>query len=111
MKNLRNSLMMVALFSVTLFLSSFTPPNNGNGVIVEVVKGQVWTLTSCGGLQVPSQSSTTQYKNGVVHMRTLIFSLPEGHCLVQDKINKLEISGHRVIVTPGGMLIAKLVIN
>lgn len=102
--------MMVALFSVTLFLSSFTPPNNGNGVIVEVVKGQVWTLTACG-IVVPSQSSTTQIKNGEVHMRTLIFSLPEDHCLVQDKINKLEISGFRINVTPGGMLIAKQVFN
>ena len=102
---------MLVMFCLVLSSSVSAPEAaTGNGTIVEVVKDQVWILSACGE-QVQSQSATTQLKDGVVHMRTVIFSLPDDHCLVLDRINKLEISGFRVIVTPGGMAIAKQVFN
>ena len=101
---------MVALFTVTLFLSSFTPPDNGNGVIVEVVKNESWELITCDG-NFPVQSTTSQYKNGVLHMRTNIYSLPAGHCELQKKAIKYGSHPYTILVTPGGMVLAKQVYN
>ena len=100
MKFLSGAAMLVMFCLV--FSSSVPAPDaaTGNGTIVEVVKDQVWTLTACGGLQVQSQSATTQIKNGFVHIRTVIFSLPDDHCLVpDDEAFKTEISGFNVICT------------
>jgi len=83
----------------------------GNGTIVEVVKGQSWYYTSGCSPVVSTTKSTSQTKNGVVHLRTIIFQLPEGHCAIQDKAYKFEISGMVANVTPSGMMIVKLVNN
>ena len=102
---------MLVMFCLVLSSSVSAPEAApGNGTIVEVVKNQTWQLNACG-MVVYSQSSTSQYKDGVVHMRTLIFRLPCDHCMVLDKINKFELSEFKVIVTPGGMMIAKQVFN
>ena len=103
------------LFVIGLTFSSFTSPDAetaNNGVIVEVVKGHVYTfLTGCAD-PVESTKSTTQRKNGKIHLITIMFDLPDGHCSIPDKnAYEAEISGFRVIFTPSGKKIAKMVNN
>ena len=91
MKILRNSLMIVALFSVTLFFSSFTQSNNdnGNGNIVTIDNGQTWWWapddTSCGDAWVPSTSARVQSATKGFWSLTVTFQLPEGHCDIPEK--------------------------
>lgn len=116
MKNfikLISSVALIAMFSFALSSYDSVQPldDPGNGVIVEVVKNQLWFLNACG-TSVESSTSTSQYKNGELHMRTLHFDLPDGHCLIPEKgTNKFVISGHDAIVTPSGRMNVKLIIN
>lgn len=120
---------MISGFVVVLFLSflfsPFTtqatpPPDGDKGVLVEIIKGQ-WTLitTDCEGgyMYIPSteNSTTTQIKDGVMHMVTIIFILPEGHCLIPDKAVKEVYGSGRYkqtwLWTPDGKLIVKMINN
>ncbi|MCK0109781.1 hypothetical protein MWU58_10775 [Flavobacteriaceae bacterium S0825] len=105
------ALMFMLVFTLSSFSSNTEVEVDNNGTIVEVVKGQVWTLTACGGFQVMSDKSTRQYKNGSTHLLTIVFELPEGHCLIQKKAYKTVISGITVNITPSGMAIAKYINN
>lgn len=115
MKNLIKIIGSAALLiTMSLALSSYDSvqplDDPGNGTIVEVVKGSTWYYIACGEV-VSTTKTTSQYKDGVLHNRTLVFSLPEGHCSIQDTAYKTVISGHDVNITPSGMMIVKLVIN
>ena len=112
MKNfikLISSAALLVMFS--LALSSYDtvqqPADDpGNGTVVEVIKGQLWVLYSCGP-DVYTEKTTTQIKDGVVHIRTVIFQLPEGHCAIPEKAYK---SGP-FLVNPSGKVIYKMVDN
>lgn len=115
MKNLIKfigSAALLVMFSLALSSYDSVQPldDPGNGTIVEVVKDQQWNLSACGQV-VSTTKTTSQYKDGVLHNRTLVFSLPEGHCFIQDKAYKMVISGHDANITPSGMMIVKLVNN
>ena len=107
------------LFVIGLAFSSFTSgetETSNNGVIVEVVKNHVYTFFSGCADPVESVKSTTQTKNGEVHLVSIMFELPEGHCWIPEK---KAVKGNvpsplglfRVNVTPSGNMIAKLIIN
>ncbi|WP_321309331.1 hypothetical protein [Marinifilum fragile] len=117
---------IISSFVVLVFLSFLfspitalsTPPNSDKGTVVEVVKGE-WTLMipDCEGgfLYIPSteRSTTTQIKDGIYHMLTLIFILPDGHCFIPDKAVK-EVYGSGLwketwLWTPDGKLIVKFI--
>ncbi|MCX2719727.1 hypothetical protein [Lentiprolixibacter aurantiacus] len=104
---------MLAILSWTLSSFTSTQPldDPGNGTIVEVVKGQIWVFTACDGLEVFTDKTTIQYKDGVPHVATLVFSLPEGHCSIPDTAYKTFLGPFEVTFTPGGQLIAKFINN
>lgn len=114
----------VVLVFLSLLLSPLTalstPPESEKGVVVEVTKGG-WTLitTDCNGgtLYIPSteNSTTTQVKDGVFHMLTLVFILPDGHCNIPDKAVKEKYGSGLYksswLWTPDGKLIVKMINN
>jgi len=115
MKNIvRLALGLVLVFGLSIVLSSFASPGpvDNKGVVVEVVKDEAWALnTTCGWL--PCQSTTTQYKDGVVHMRTTIYDL-RGFCDddIPEKAEKVVISDNYYILwTASGMVISKTKYN
>lgn len=112
MKNfikLFGSMALLVMFCLTLSSYDSVQPvdDPGNATVVEVIKGQMWTLLSCGP-NVTTTKTTTQIKDGVVHVRTLIFQLPEGHCLIQKKAYKI---GDNFLINPSGKVIYKVVNN
>jgi hypothetical protein len=116
-------------FAVLVFLSficsslapATTPPEGDNAVIVEMTKGD-WQLQipDCEGgiILIPSteNSTTTQMMDGLYHMVTIIFLLPEGHCFIPEKaVKEVYDYGGGVretwLWTPDGKLIVKFIIN
>lgn len=87
MKYLRNSLIIVALFSLTLFLSSFDSSNNGNGNIVTVDNGQTWWWApdNCATAWIASSSARVQSATNGFFSLTVTFQLPEGHCDIPER--------------------------
>ncbi|WP_096430172.1 hypothetical protein [Labilibaculum antarcticum] len=112
----------VVLVFLSFLFSPFTalsaPPNGEKGVVVEVIKG-TWNLyiTDCEGgmLNIPSteNSTTTQFKDGLPHMLTLVFILPDGHCYIPDKAVKEKYGSglwrETKLWTPDGKLIVKMI--
>jgi hypothetical protein len=101
------------ILSLAFFLSSFNSPqtNDNNGVIVTITKGQFWSYRACGQW-VTSSSSFRQNKGSKIHLITLIFDLPEGHCMIpENKAVKTTIGDFDVVFTPSGKLIAKYIDN
>ena len=103
---------LLVMFSLALSSYDSVQPvdDPGNGTIVEVIKGQLWSYnTGCG--IVYTDKTTRQFKDGDVHMITLVFTLPEGHCFIEKKSYKFDLGPWVIHVTPSGKLIAKQVNN
>ena len=117
MKNfikLISSAALLVMFSFALSSYDVQPIDDpGNGTIVEVVKGEVWTFyTACpDGISYQTEKTTRQYKDGEVHMITLVWKLPKDNCWIQKKAYKTTISGMTVNFTPSGTAISKLIVN
>ena len=105
---------LTLLFGLSIALSSFTPPPppDNNGVDVEVVKDEMWYLVTTCGL-ILRESTTTQYKDGVKHMRTTIYEIKD-FCPgdVPDKATKYGVTkNYTMLYTPSGTVIVKQIIN
>jgi hypothetical protein len=118
MKKLFKLLSAVAfVFLLSFTLSSFMSTTHvveNNGVDVEVIKnGNRWVLIGCDdGTTVYPTSSTQQLKNGVLHMTTFIFDVPQECDEWPKKTMKGEIwEGARYIYTPSGKYIIKEIYN
>lgn len=119
MKKIAKFLSVLFVFAIITFLfSSFTPSQapapEGTPVEVEIIKdGWFLYITDCEGgmLLIECTSSTWQLKNGITHVRTTIYQLPEGHCMIPESSYKegdKEYSWHYI---PDGKIIVKQVIN
>ncbi len=109
-----SSIALVFLLSFTL--SSFTTnleSVENNGVDVVVVKdGMRWYVAGCEGGPLYAEKSTDQYKNGVLHMSTYIFKVPEECWPAPKKAEKYDLyPGAYYIHTPSGNIIVKEIHN
>ena len=105
------ALMFMLVFTLSSFSSNTEVEEDNNGTIVEVIKGQQWNYYACGEV-VSTTKTTRQFKNGEVHMITLVFQLPDGHCSIPERgANKYESGPWTINVTPSGTMIAKQVNN
>ena len=99
------------MLAFTISSLNSKPVVNNNGVIVSITKGQFWSYRACGQW-VTSSQSFRQNKNQKIHLITLIFDLPKGHCMIPEKkAVKTTIGDFDVVFTPSGRLIAKYVDN
>ena len=119
MKTMSKIFGIVTVLTLTLFLTSSTiaptPDAANNGTVVNVVKNGGWTIFGgCIPAPILENSSTTQYKNGQVHMITVKWDL-SGTCLVGSSAQKINIGtpfGPGTLnITPSGMAIMKLIAN
>ena len=104
------SLALVVLLSITP--EKQVQANNGTDVVM--FKNVGWSLnTACGSF--PELSSSTQFKDGELHLLRINFDV-SGSCLVPEKgTNKSTVASPygtaEVIYTSSGMAIVKLVVN
>lgn len=104
------------LFVIGLAFSSFTASSEvttleNNGVDVEVIKGGDYWIIACGEL-IYRDKNTQQYKDGVLHMRTTVYRLPEGNCAIPDKAKKVRPwPGYTLNYSPSGVVVVKEVYN
>ena len=109
---------LALMFVLALTLSSFTSNEvikiDNNGVDVVVIKdGGRWYLAGCDdGNYVFPTSSTDQYKDGVLHMSTYIFDVPE-ECDEGPKKTERGViyEGASYIYNPSGKFIIKEIHN
>ena len=110
---LKSFCLTTLILAIGFFISSFksAPANDNNGVIVSITKGQFWGYRACGQL-VTTKQTFRQNKNQKVHLITLVFELPEGHCMIPEKkAFKINLDGFDAVFTPSGKLIAKYIDN
>lgn len=107
------SMALLVMFCLTLSSYDSVQPvdDPGNGTIVEVVKGGDYYIFACGDL-LYREKNTQQYKDGLLHMRTTIYQLPEGNCAIPDKATKVSPwPGYTLNYTPSGRVVVKEVYN
>ncbi|MCK0179308.1 hypothetical protein MWU50_08410 [Flavobacteriaceae bacterium S0862] len=103
------------MFALALTLSSFTTnavePDN-NGVEVTIIRGHQYQLSSCDNGWIMDDRTTRQFKDGVLHMRTTTYTLPEGDGCIPKKATKISPwPGYTLNYTPSGKVVVKEIYN
>lgn len=113
-KIIKLSSSLALIFLLGLSLSSYDSATvvNDNGVDVEVVKGGDYWIVACDGQLIYRDKNTQQYKNGILHMRTTVYRLPEGCSSIPDKATKVRpYPGYSLNYSPSGIVVVKEIYN
>jgi hypothetical protein len=106
------------MFILALTFSSFTSnaeveaDDNGNGVEVVIIRGHQYGLWSCDNGLIIDDRTTRQFKDGVLHMRTTTYTLPDGDSCIPKKATKVNPwPGYTLNYTPSGKVVVKEIYN